>query len=168
MERLWKGRSAIYGTEGVPAAPLRPNIKSDSRPTTITSADIARATSIPSMTDSPSPQAPAQMQAQAQTQNHSYFVVQAPYQPQHAATYPAYGGIPPPPMMSMYPAAVAAAGQEHLARQQPPPAMHPRAFSDGIAFAKMPDLPAPRSNPLPDPPRLSTYRPAPLPPSLAN
>ncbi|KAJ3552895.1 hypothetical protein NM688_g3911 [Phlebia brevispora] len=158
MERLWKGRSAIYGTEGVTIPMPRPHISSDSRPTTIMSADLQRASTIPSVGDSTSTLSPVH------GSNHTYFVLQAPHQGVHQAqTYSQYPS-PPPPVIYTTDTSVPSSGHFHQTALN-------RSFTDNVPFpniAKVPEMPPPRPNPLPDLPRMTAYKPPPLPPSLAN
>lgn len=161
MERLWKGRSVVYGGEGVSASSLRHHISNESRPSTVMGPDLRRASTIPSVGDLASHVSPAP------GSNHTYFVVQAPYQgTQRPAAYAQYSSSQTPVIYSV------GSNQEQAApsSNHQEPGRH-RSFSDTAPFRgipKLPDLPAPRSNPLPEPPRLSSYRPAPVPPSLVN
>lgn len=160
MERMWKGRSVIYGTEAVPAPVLHPHIGSDS--STIMSADLRRASTIPSMGDLASSVSPNH------GSSHTYFVVQTPYQsPPHSASYPQYPAPPPPVIYGASPtqshSAPSSSNQQQSTRH--------RSFSDTAPFpgiTAVPDLPMPRPNPLPELPRMSTYKAPPLPPSLAS
>lgn len=146
MERLWKGRSAVYGSENVSAPTLRPHIGSDSRPST-----MHRASTIPSVGDSTS------TLSHTHGTNHTYFVVQTPHQAPHTYSHsPIY-------------ASSSVQGQYTSTSGHSPPSVHGRSFSDSIPFpgvAKLPELPAPQVNPLPELPRMSSYKPPPLPASI--
>lgn len=145
MERLWKGRSMAYGPDSMMHS-NRPNIGTDSRPSTIMSADLHRASTIPSVGD---------LASNLSTHSSNHTVYAEPPHPsiQHAATYP------------QLPVSHQPAGSAHPRRQSSSSQTN-RHASDRVPFPT-PDLPSPRSNPLPEPPRLSSYKPSPLPPSLA-
>lgn len=143
IERLWKGRSMIYAPEGTTASHSRHHISSDSRPSTIMSHDLHRASTIPSVG--------GEAVLSAYGSSHTTYMM-SPYQGHpHAATYPQ---LPTSPRADRLANGVA----PHPARYAPPSAH---------------DLPPlgtspPRTNPLPEPPRLSPYKPSPLPASLAG
>ncbi|KAJ3477949.1 hypothetical protein NLI96_g10109 [Meripilus lineatus] len=170
LERLWKGRSMMYGPDGTALVSTRPTIGSDSRPSTIMSADIHRATSIPSVADlhraTTMPANHAHGHGPTHGSSHTYFVVQAPPPGvPHGAPYPGYQA--PPPII--YAPTPDPAGPLPFARRDYPKTQ--RSFPDHIPFPSAPDLSPPRkslANPLPEPPRLSSYRPGPLPESLAG
>ncbi|KAI0348340.1 hypothetical protein BDW22DRAFT_1424524 [Trametopsis cervina] len=145
IERLWKGRSLLYGPEGTTLPGTRPNITSDSRPSTIMSADLHRASSIPSVDQS------------TVGTSHTYFVYQAPTN--------STGSHQVSQAQALYPSFM----------QQPSPTnydnrSHTRPLSESVPFPKStpPELPSLRANPLPDPPRFSSYRPSPIPGSLGS
>ena len=158
LERLWKGRSMVYGPDGAAFLSTRPTIGSDSRPSTIMSADIHRATSIPSVSDL---HRASTMPAPTHGSNHTYFVVQgtSPNMP---------NGQYPPIIYSPPQSTPDSSGQIPYSRREYPKTH--RSFSEHIPFPS-PDLSPPRrplANPLPEPPRLSSYTPSPLPESLVG
>ncbi|TCD67109.1 hypothetical protein EIP91_000572 [Steccherinum ochraceum] len=119
LERLWKGRSMMYGPDGTTVVSTRPTIGSDSRPSTIMSPDLHRAMSIPSTPTS------------------------------------SYEQIPIPSSHQLQSTKSTTTRTDHKLY---------RSFPDSVPF------PSNRSsnNPLPEPPRLSLYTAAPLPPSIAS
>ncbi|CAL1695181.1 unnamed protein product [Somion occarium] len=160
MERLWKGRSMMYGPDGTTLVSNRPTIGSDSRPSTIMTADIQRATSITSMGDmartSPVPT--------AHGSSHTYFMVQTPYQGQPNGSSYSPGATSP--------VIYASPGPVQPSSPQRDYSKHYRTFAEPVPFPSTSltsDSASQRiSNPLPEPPRLSSYRPSPLPPSIAG
>lgn len=162
MDRLWKGRSMMYGPDGTTLISTRPTIGSDSRPSTIMSADLHRAASIPSVGDlartSPIPM--------AHGSSHTYFMVQAPYQGQpNGHAHPSSGSQSPPIIYApSSPSHSSSSPRRDYSK-------HYRSFADAVPFPSTtpPDHASSRnSNPLPEPPRLSSYRPSPLPSSIAG
>ena len=145
IERLWKGRSMIYAPDGSTANGNRHHISSDSRPSTIMSHDLHRASTIPSVG--------GETVVSTYGSNHTIYTMHSPYQgTHHAATYPQLPESPPSDRLTNGVA-------QHAARY--------------VQAVELPTLPPigsspPRSNPLPEPPRLSSYKPSPLPPSLAG
>ena len=133
IERMWRGRSMVYAPDGAPDNGHRQQISSDSRPSTVMSHDLHRASTIPSVGDT------AHTTLSTYGSSHTSFTVSTPpHLPQHAASYP--GAIP---------------------------------FANGIArqsftLPPLPPLGSSPPNPLPEPPRMSAYKPAPLPLTLAG
>ena len=161
MDRLWKGRSMMYGPDGTTLISTRPTIGSDSRPSTIMSADLHRAASIPSVGDlraSPIPK--------AHGSSHTYFMVQAPYQGQPNGHAHSLSGTQSPPIIYT----PSSPNQSSSPRRDY--SKQYRSFADAVPFpttTNPPDHASQRmSNPLPEPPRLSTYRPSPIPSSIAG
>lgn len=160
MERLWKARSMAYGPDGMPVVSTPATIGSDSRPSTFISTELQRVRSIPSVTGVAEAQHAASLPSpnQMHGSSHTYVVVhqgaqgQAAHYAQFASAstpilYPS--GSPPPhtqgdPAHQFY--------KPSLQSSPPPPPLR-----DPLVH-----------NPLPEPPRLSSYQPAPLPPSLAG
>lgn len=172
MDRLFKGRSMMYGPDGTTLISTRPTIGSDSRPSTIMSADLHRAASIPSVGDlraSPIPM--------ANGSSHTYFMVQAPYQGQptngHAHSHPHPMSGSQSPTLVYAPSSPTQSSSPRRDYSK-----HYRSFGDAVPFPStttttnsttIPDHASQRlSNPLPDPPRLSAYKPSPLPSSIAG
>ncbi|KAK7694980.1 hypothetical protein QCA50_002168 [Cerrena zonata] len=161
MDRLWKGRSMVYAPDGTTMTSNRPTIGSDSRPSTIMSADLHRAASIPSVGDlartSPIPM--------AHGSSHTYFMVQAPYQGQPNGHSHSSSGSQSPPIIYA-PSSPNQSSSPHRDYSK-----HYRSFADAVPFptTNPSDHASQRlSNPLPEPPRLSAYRPSPLPSSIAG
>lgn len=163
MERLWKARSMAYGPDGMPVVSTPATIGSDSRPSTFISTELQRVSSIPSVTAvaelqraSSSPPAPA---AQMHGSSHTYVVVQTPYQGAQgqAASYTQFASASTP---ILYPPGS--------------PPSHPQGspthqyYKQSSSSSPPPLRNSLSHNPLPEPPRLSSYQPAPLPPSLAG
>ncbi|KAI0688680.1 hypothetical protein BC835DRAFT_1418990 [Cytidiella melzeri] len=148
IERLWKGRSMVYGTESTALPGTRHNITSDSRPSTMMSADLHRASSIPSVD-----------QASTLGTSHTYFVYQAPAS---AAGSPQ---VSPAQAQSLYPSFM-----HQPSPTNPEARSRARSSSDSVPFpsSNPPQIPSPRSNPLPEPPRLSSYKPSPIPASFED
>ncbi|KAL4241634.1 hypothetical protein ABKN59_000804 [Abortiporus biennis] len=141
LERLWKGHSVMYGPDGSGVMSTRPTIGSDSRPSTIMSADIHRATSIPSVAAVADLHRASTMPP-SHGSSHTYFMVQTPAQG------------PIPPARYDYP-------KHHHSFPEPVP--FPSTSSTNVSSSR-----ASLSNPLPEPPRLSSYKASPLPDSLAG
>ncbi|THH33488.1 hypothetical protein EUX98_g685 [Antrodiella citrinella] len=145
LERMWKGRSMVYGPDGTTVISNRPTIGSDSRPSTIMSHDLHRATSIPSVGDL---QRASTMPA-SHGSSHTYFMVQTPT---NGAS--SYEQIPVP----VQPTKSTTTRNDYTLY---------RSFTDSVPFPTNSQAGA-LPNPLPDPPRLSVYTAAPLPPSLVG
>ncbi|KAI9060546.1 hypothetical protein FKP32DRAFT_1577620 [Trametes sanguinea] len=126
----------------------------ESRPSTFISTELQRVSSMPSVTASPTADA-AQRTSPVHGSSHTYVVVQTPLQGSNgqyaqfasASLYPS--GSPP---SHVYP-------QSHS-----PPQPNGHAARKPASSARDPLA----HNPLPEPPRLSSYQPAPVPPSLAG
>jgi hypothetical protein len=147
IERLWKGRSMIYGTDGTALPGTRHNITSDSRPSTIMTADLHRASSIPSVD-----------QTSSVGTSHTYFVYQAPSNGAGSHQVSSAQALYPPYMQQPV-----TTKQEARNKSRSP--------TGGLPFSTTsnpPPLPSTRANPLPEPPRISAYRPPPIPASLAG
>ena len=151
----------MYGPDGTTLISTRPTIGSDSRPSTIMSADLHRAASIPSVGDlraSPIPK--------AHGSSHTYFMVQAPYQGQPNGHAHSLSGTQSPPIIYT----PSSPNQSSSPRRDY--SKQYRSFADAVPFpttTNPPDHASQRmSNPLPEPPRLSTYRPSPIPSSIAG
>ncbi|KAI0673381.1 hypothetical protein C8Q78DRAFT_968551 [Trametes maxima] len=158
MERLWKARSMAYGPDGMPVVSTPATIGSDSRPSTFISTELQRVSSIPSVTAVADGQRASLPPANAvHGSSHTYVVVQTPYQGAQgqAASYAQFASSSSPILYpSGSPPSSPQGGSAQQYRKQsspPPPSRDPLVH-----------------NPLPEPPRLSTYQPAPLPPSLAG
>lgn len=147
LERLWKGRSMMYGPDGTTIVSTRPTIGSDSRPSTIMSPDLHRATSIPSVGDL---QRASTMPA-AHGSSHTYFVVQTP------------NGASPYDQT----ATTQASTTKSTTTRNDYTKLY-RSFPDSVPFPPNPRSTESLHNPLPDPPRSSMYKAPPLPPSLAG
>lgn len=140
IERLWKGRSMVDGSEGTALPGHRRNITSDSRPSTIMSADLHRASTIPSVGDQ------ASIVTSSHGSGHTLFVVQAPY-----------GS-----------SSVGNGSQSTLSPSIPLDRSHRSLIGQVALSSSPPEFPTPKSNPLPEPPRMSSYKPSPLPGSIAG
>ncbi|CCM04202.1 uncharacterized protein FIBRA_06368 [Fibroporia radiculosa] len=160
MERLWKARSMTYGPDGVAVFPTPPTIRDGSRPSTFMSGDVRAAGTIPSVTDL---HRATTLPAPAHGSSHTYFMVQAPVQ--------GHAPVPPPPIIySSVPYA-----QQSNNSAAPRQRQVSRSLSDRVPFP-VPDThvdppSASRTylaNPLPDPPRLTTFQGSSLPHSLAT
>ncbi|OSC99444.1 hypothetical protein PYCCODRAFT_1372969 [Trametes coccinea BRFM310] len=156
MERLWKARSMAYGPDGMPVPSTPATIGSESRPSTFISTELQRVSSMPSVTASPTLDGQRTSPGPVHGSSHTYVVVQTPFQGANgqyaqfasASLYPS--GSPPP--SHVYPQSHSPPQPNgHAARKPASPVRDPLAH-----------------NPLPEPPRLSSYQPAPLPPSLAG
>ncbi|KAI0778428.1 hypothetical protein BD413DRAFT_609040 [Trametes elegans] len=160
MERLWKARSMAYGPDGMPVVSTPATIGSDSRPSTFISTELQRVSSIPSVAAVADLQRAASPAANpVHGSSHTYVVVQTPYQGAQgqAASYAQFASASSAPIL--YPSG------------SPPP--HPQGHPAHKRPSHSPSPPVHLrnplvDNPLPEPPRLSTYEPAPVPPSLAN
>ncbi|GJE99655.1 hypothetical protein PsYK624_159260 [Phanerochaete sordida] len=134
IERMWKGRSMVYAPDNMQVSSRhRHDISSDSRPTTIMSHDLQRASTIPSVGD-------AHTALSTYGSSTTSITLAMPPHPQHAASFP--GATP----------------LTHAAAARPAT----------IALPPLPPLSSAPANPLPEPPRMSTYRPAPLPLALGG
>ncbi|KIP12547.1 hypothetical protein PHLGIDRAFT_124072 [Phlebiopsis gigantea 11061_1 CR5-6] len=145
IERLWKGRSMIHAPDGSTANGNRHHISSDSRPSTIMSHDLHRASTIPSVG--------GETAVSTYGSDHTIYRMHSPYQgTQHAATYPQLSGSPP------------------SERPTNGVVQHAARYVQSVELPTLPPIGSspPRTNPLPEPPRLSSYQPSPLPPSLAG
>ncbi|KAI0830557.1 hypothetical protein BC628DRAFT_1312760 [Trametes gibbosa] len=160
MERLWKARSMAYGPDGMPVVSTPATIGSDSRPSTFISTELQRVRSIPSVAAMAEAQRTTSLPPQNQMHgsSHTYVVVHQGAQGQaahytqfaSASTPTLYPSTSPPPhsqgeLTYQY-------HKQPVQSSSPPPSLR-----DPLAH-----------NPLPEPPRLSSYQPAPLPPSLAG
>lgn len=163
-DRLWKANSMSYAPDGTPLVSTPPTIGDGSRTSTVFSADMQMAGAIPSTSDLhlqrsttlPSPHAASLPHGTS----HTYFTM-GPYQGSH--TIPA-----------VYVPNVAS----HASSSQPHAGPNRRrqvslSFSERVPFTiddKRSDPPSLTrnyiGNPLPDPPRISPFQAAPLPPSL--
>ncbi|KAI0639651.1 hypothetical protein C8Q77DRAFT_1046509 [Trametes polyzona] len=170
MERLWKARSMAYGPDGMPVVSTPATIGSDSRPSTFISTELQRVSSIPSVsgaTVADVQQRTASLppaNGQVHGSSHTYVVVQTPYQGAGAqgpaASYAQFASGSTP---ILYPS-----GSPTSHHQGSPPQQYYKQPSQGSS-PPLPPLRDPLAhNPLPEPPRLSSYQPAPLPPSLAS
>ncbi|KAH9937225.1 uncharacterized protein B0H18DRAFT_950154 [Fomitopsis serialis] len=161
QDRLWKANSVSYGPDGIPIVSTPPTIGDGSRTSTVVSADMQMAGAIPSTSDLylhrattlPSPHTPAPPHGSS----HTYFTI-GPYQGSHT--------IPPVYVPNVAPSAQnpSAPGRRRQVS---------RSFSERVPFSindKRNDPPSLTrnyiGNPLPDPPRISPFQAAPLPPSL--
>ncbi|KAH8102574.1 hypothetical protein BXZ70DRAFT_1006485 [Cristinia sonorae] len=146
LERLWKGRSMMYGPDGTTIVSNRPTIGSDSRPSTIMSPDLHRATSIPSVGEAHR----ASASPATHGSSHTYFMVQTPA-----------NGLPYDPYTpGQQPKSTTTRNSDYTKLY--------RSFPDSVPFPSNSHSDTPLPNPLPDPPRLSVYKAAPLPASLAG
>ncbi|KAH9836996.1 uncharacterized protein C8Q71DRAFT_707353 [Rhodofomes roseus] len=160
-DRLWKANSVSYAHDGTPIVSTPPTIGDGSRTSTVVSADMQMAGAIPSTSDLhlhrattlPSPNAPPH------GSNHTYFTI-GPYQGSHT--------IPPVYVPSPVPASQNASGPARRRQVS-------RSFSERVPFSINDQRNDPPSltrnyigNPLPDPPRISPFQAAPLPPSLVG
>ncbi|KAI0652093.1 hypothetical protein C8Q79DRAFT_1005322 [Trametes meyenii] len=158
MERLWKARSMAYGPDGMPVVSTPATIGSDSRPSTFISTELQRVSSIPSVTAVADGQRTSLPPANpVHGSSHTYVVVQTPYQGAQGQTT-SYAQFASSSSPILYPSGSppsspqgGSAQQYHKQSSPSPPLRDPLVH-----------------NPLPEPPRLSTYQPAPLPPSLAG
>ncbi|EKM48851.1 uncharacterized protein PHACADRAFT_266054 [Phanerochaete carnosa HHB-10118-sp] len=134
IERMWKGRSMIYAPNNMHVnGNHRHHISSDSRPTTIMSHDLHRASTIPSVGDA------AQTTLSTYGSSHTSFTLATPpHSPQHAASYPRAAPV-------------------GTTRQ-------PATFT----LPLLPPLSSSPPNPLPEPPRISSYKPVPFPLALGG
>lgn len=146
MDRLWKGRSMAYGSEGTQLVYAQ-TIHGDG-----------------SLASNASIEGEMHRISAGHGSAHTSFKLQAPFQSQ-AAPSPAYASVPN--------------GSPVLYASEPH--TYPNGFQ-GYGYNSYPDLPTipsesdsvdssprrPRTNPLPEPPRMSPYTPAPLPPSLSE
>ena len=147
LERMWKGRSMTYGTDGTVLPSTRHNITSDSRPSTIMSADLHRASSIPSIDH---------VSNVGNNQTQTYVMYQAPHGASARATS----------AQALYPSIM-----QQIKSPKDDRRHRSRSMNDSVAAQKSsspPQLTSIRSNPLPEPPRLSSYKPSPIPPSLGG
>ncbi|KAI0375248.1 hypothetical protein BV20DRAFT_1009477 [Pilatotrama ljubarskyi] len=162
MDRLWKARSMAYGPDGMPVVSTPATIGSDSRPSTFISTELQRVSSIPSVTAVGDLQRATGMSPanQVHGSSHTYVVVQTPYQGSQgqAASYAQFASSSTP---ILYPS-----GSPPSHPQGSPPQQYHKRASQSSPPAPLRDPLA--HNPLPEPPRLSSYQPAPLPPSLAG
>ena len=164
-DRLWKANSVSYAPDGTPIVSTPPTIGDGSRTSTVVSADMQMAGAIPSTSDLhlqrsttlPSPHTISPPHGSS----HTYFTM-GPYQGSH--TIPAvYIPSAAPASSSQQPAG------PNRRRQVS------RSFSERVPFSiddKRVDPPSLTrnyiGNPLPDPPRISPFQAAPLPPSLVG
>ncbi|KAI0361361.1 hypothetical protein OH77DRAFT_1391213 [Trametes cingulata] len=162
MDRLWKARSMAYGPDGMPVVSTPATIGSDSRPSTFISTELQRVSSIPSVTAVADMQRATSMPPanQVHGSSHTYVVVQTPYQGSQgqAASYAQFASSSTP---ILYPS-----GSPPSHPQGSLPHQYYKRASQSSPPAPLRDPLA--HNPLPEPPRLSSYQPAPLPPSLAG
>ncbi|KAI0095027.1 hypothetical protein BDY19DRAFT_915950 [Irpex rosettiformis] len=142
IERLWKGRSMVYGTEETALPGTRHHITSDSRPSTIMSADLHRASSIPSIEH-----------VSTVGTNQKQAIYQAPHN-----TAPRASSV-----QALYPSIM-----QQITPTKEDRRHRSRSMNDSVALPKSPPQFSTRSNPLPEPPRLSSYKPSPIPTSLAG
>ncbi|CDO73467.1 hypothetical protein BN946_scf185013.g102 [Trametes cinnabarina] len=156
MERLWKARSMAYGPDGMPVPSTPATIGSESRPSTFISTELQRVSLMPSVVASPSVDAQRTSPSPVHGSSHTYVVVQTPLQGANGQ-YAQFASA------SVYPSGSA---PSHAYAQA-----HASSQSNGHTGARKPASPSRdplAHNPLPEPPRLSSYQPAPVPPSLAN
>lgn len=171
MERLWRARSMAYGADGAPALAI-PTIRSDSRPSTILSMDIQRPGTIPSVTDLH--RATTLPATANHGSSHTYFMVQTPYPQNVSHTNPNAASAPVIYAPTSSPQQTNHASPTHHQQQHHHKTY--RTIAESVPFPSSvraaPDHhlthPPVPSNPLPEPPRLSSYRPAPIPSSLAG
>lgn len=164
-DRLWKANSVCYAPDGTPMVSIPPTIGDGSRTSTVFSADMQMAGSIPSTSDLylhrsttlPSPHDASLPHGTT----HTYFTM-GPYQGSH--TIPAVY-IPNTPHAS---SSQTPAGPNRRRQVS-------RSFSERVPFSIDDQRIDPPSltrnyigNPLPDPPRMSPFQAAPLPPSLVG
>ncbi|KZT75086.1 hypothetical protein DAEQUDRAFT_761048 [Daedalea quercina L-15889] len=161
-DRLWKANSVTYAPDGTPIVSTPPTIGDGSRTSTVVSADMQMAGAIPSTSDLylhrsttlPSPNA----NSPPHGSSHTYFTI-GPYQGSHT--------IPAVYVPTAAPSQTASGPNR---RRQVS-----RSFSERVPFPindKRNDPPSLTrnyiGNPLPDPPRISPFQAAPLPPSLVG
>ncbi|OBZ79441.1 hypothetical protein A0H81_00798 [Grifola frondosa] len=168
MDRLFKARSMAYGPDGEAIVSTPATIGSNTRPSTFISTDLQRVSSIPSVTALTDLHRTTSMPAPTHTHgsSHTYFVVQTPYQGAQSASYPQIPVPPPPILYSSSPQlAQAASSPTHQQYKTPLDRVpFPSANPTNDSSLTRPPL----ANPLPEPPRLSSYQVPPLPPSLSG